>query len=191
MRTRTILFATVLLVATAAGAEAQDRFEFKAGIGPTLSTYSNMSLGAHAFAAAELYAIDEILALRLDGLAGVANYAYRGVLPGEDPQTTESRRIDLGIRPLYSANAALVLREPPGDYRLYALFGVGYNYFEHWSRDQPVEHDFGYVFGGGLIAKVAGRSWFVELKGHAFGNTMSSVPTNTKSFAPLTFGLVF
>jgi hypothetical protein len=192
MKRRTGLPAALVLLAflVPVTAAAQDRIDLKVGGGPILSTYLQMETGAHLFAALEAFPF-EALGLRVDGSLGAAAYAYRGWLPGEDQQQTAPREIDLGLEPLWAVNLGLVARWPKGWLRPYVIGGMGYNDYAPWSREHPIDHNFGFMYGAGLSGELGASSWFLEFTGRVFGNVLNYRSTDTKSFAPVTIGARF
>lgn len=186
---RTALFSIlVLLTFIAAPASGQERLKFAAGGGLTLSGYSGYGSGGHLLGAATAH-LSPVIALRLDAVASLGNYEYFGFLPGEDPDQVASRTIDRGLEPIVGGSIEVLLRWPREGIRPYVFAGPGY-FHSYWSEYTPSEHDFGWAFGLGVQKDFAGREWFAELGGRAFGNFFYT-HADTKAVWPITVGLHF
>ncbi len=185
------LFALGLFLAVVPAAAAGQGLDLKLGVGPTVATISDMRTGIHAYGAVEWFPT-EIVGFRVDGFLGVAGHEEWRVHPTPSGVDASAVRVNLGATPIYSAGASLILREPPGPFRLYGLLGWSYNHSEIWNGPVPsLQAGDGWTFGVGLDADVFGGSWFVEITGHVFDTTRGYLTPQSASFIPITFGIRF
>ena len=184
---------SVLALGVTGSASAQDLLAARIGVGSILRIDGRidpeMSRSALAAGALDLWPVAPV-GIRVSFVAGVVDYAYRGIRFDEDPQTAEPRRIDMGAEGLAATSLAAVVRRPAGRFRPYALAGIGYSYFRPWARHDDHADRLSWDFGVGIATELGGRSWFLEMTPRIQGPNGGFLAGGW-SYAPITLGLTF
>ena len=161
MMIRVMASVLILLAAGVLPADAQGRTALKIGGGILGNEYEILAEDAHLMGSAAAFGPWNAIGVRGDVLVGTT--------------------------PLAGASAAVVVRWPKGKVRPYLFTGYSYQITER-SSGRPLSQDFGVVHGGGVVAAIGGREWFLEVSPRLYWNVFYTYAA-TRTVLPLTIGL--